>query len=107
MGENTQREVCKAGLYSPVLKSVLEEGIDTAREDAFQRGQKITEMAKLSDDLMQQYKEAVMEPSHAVFVTDISNQKFMEYMRPFYEGESSYEDCFASFKKFTDVYLSE
>jgi len=56
---------------------------------------------------MQQYKEAVMEPSHAVFVTDISNQKFMEYMRPFYEGESSYEDCFASFKKFTDVYLSE
>lgn len=107
MGENTQREVCKGGLYSPVLKSVLEEGIDAAGEDAFQRGQKITEMAKLSDDLMQQYKEAVMEPSHAVFVTDISNQKFMEYMRPFYEGESSYEDCFASFKKFTDVYLSE
>lgn len=107
MGETAQRKVIENGMFCPVLNSVLEEGIDAAKNAALLRGKKITEIAELPADKMQQYQEALMNPDDAVFVTDVGNAKLMEYMRPFYEGESSYEDCFAEFKKFTDVYLTE
>lgn len=107
MGEAAQSQVAEKGQYCPVLKSVLEAGIDQAKEEAYGTGKTVVEMAELPQDLLQQYKDALMEPDKAVFVTDICTMKFLEHMKPFYEDEGSFEECLEEFKKFIKIYLTE
>lgn len=107
MGETVQPQIVKNGMYCPVLKPILEAGIDQTKEKAYENGKAVVEVAELPQEILAQYKDAVMNPDKAVFATDTCISKFIEHMRPFYEDEGSYEECMEEFKKFVKIYLTE
>lgn len=107
MGEASQSRIAEDGQYCPVLKSMLETAIDQSKEKAYKDGKSVAEMAELPQETLAQYKDAVMNPDKAVFVTDICVSKFLDYMKPFYEDQGSYEECIEEFKKFIKIYLTE
>ncbi|MDE7311887.1 MAG: ABC transporter substrate-binding protein [Eubacterium sp.] len=107
MSEAAQSQIAKFRFACPVFKSILEEELDRTKEEAYENGKKLVEMKPLPQDLSAQYKDALMHPQKALFVTDVCISKFIDYMKPFYEDEGSYEDCIGEFQKFIKVYLTE
>ncbi len=108
MSETGQsKDAAGRGNYCPVLKSALEDSIDQIKEEALESGKSMVEMAELPENLLARYKDALMKPDKAVFITDICAAKFLGYMQPFYEDQDSYENCVAEFRKFINIYLTE
>lgn len=99
MGDATQTQIADIGSYYPVLKPVLEEETDRIREEAYETGKKLVETEPLSQELQEQYEDAVMNPQKALFMTDVCSSKFVSCMRPFYEEGKNYEDCIGEFRK--------
>lgn len=107
MGEKVQADIAKAWQYYPVRRSALEEEIEQLWAQTGAHGVYYMELGEQAEDLLQQYKAAVMNPGNGIFVTNICTVKFKRCMKPFYKGEDSCENCIAEFQEFLRAYLAE
>lgn len=107
MGEAAQGQIADNGLYCPVLKSVIGRAVDQVVSEEQAYGSREVDMGVLTQEYVDAYKNAIMNPQRCYFVTDVCVNRFMGDMEPYFEGEEDYDACLGKFRDYIMIYLSE